>query len=480
MGTQVTNQPQIPGFECTRQIGAGSFGEVWLARDMADRYRAIKVIRRARFRDDAPFEREFEAIQRYADISRQHPALIDILHVGRCEDGFFYVMYLADSLHGGQALPDDSYTPRTLATTLADRGRLPIESAVEDVMLLLGGLTYLHRAGLVHRDIKPSNIIYHDHFPVLADIGLVSRSDEGLAAIGTHGYLPPEGSGKPAGDIYAIGKLLYVMVSGMDVDSFPSVPSLIDGRDERLFGPLNRVLLKACHSDPKKRHADAHALWMALRRLFGRRKRTEPAVAGKAAGDALRQSRRPSQIGEDCAEFRGRIFRLIDDAKRSRTGVGQGPAITADDFSRLAYKIGIEFERKFGSLPPEVRVARRAAEMAFEPGVFERSRLLKSVIALSVAFVGGGFIVRGIAAILGWKQGIVAKVVNYFSGSATAVHIGIIVAGFALVGAAIAFLRHKPDPVHTANRALRVLREKLDSAIDAVWSRQRHTSTILD
>src|SRR5438093_10237301 len=90
--------PSIPDHELLRRIGGGSYGEVWLARNVLGDYRAVKVIYRDKFEHDRPFDREFEGIQKFEPISRSHESQVDILHVGRNDAAsyFYYVMELAD------------------------------------------------------------------------------------------------------------------------------------------------------------------------------------------------------------------------------------------------------------------------------------------------------------------------------------------------------------------------------------------------
>src|SRR6266571_7650156 len=90
--------PSIPDHELLRRIGGGSYGEVWLARNVLGDYRAVKVIYRDKFEHDRPFEREFEGIQKFEPISRLHESQVDILHVGRNDAAgyFYYVMELAE------------------------------------------------------------------------------------------------------------------------------------------------------------------------------------------------------------------------------------------------------------------------------------------------------------------------------------------------------------------------------------------------
>ena len=77
------SSPLIPDHEMIRRIGKGSYGEVWLARSVTGSMRAIKVVNRKDFEYDRTFEREFEGIKIFEPISRTHPGLVNILHVGR-------------------------------------------------------------------------------------------------------------------------------------------------------------------------------------------------------------------------------------------------------------------------------------------------------------------------------------------------------------------------------------------------------------
>ena len=90
--------PVVPAHELLRRIGAGSYGEVWLARSALGTFRAVKIVRRAAFDDDRPYEREFAGLQKFEPISRTHEGFVDLLQVGRddAEGWFYYVMELAD------------------------------------------------------------------------------------------------------------------------------------------------------------------------------------------------------------------------------------------------------------------------------------------------------------------------------------------------------------------------------------------------
>lgn len=317
--------PVIPDHEILRLIGRGSYGEVWLARSVLGTLRAVKVVRRAEFDSPRPFEREFHGIQRFEPVSRSHEGLVDILQVGRNDaDGYFYyIMELADPADPPSS-DFNAYRPRTLGADLTTRGRLPAAECVELFHSLGLALAHLHGAGLVHRDIKPANIIYVGGTVKFADIGLVSAADETGSFVGTEGFIPPEGSGTAAADIYSLGKVLYEAATGRDRKEFPALP--LDAADLSANSgllELNAVIVKACAAEPAQRHATAAAFAEDLGLLR----------EGKSV-KALRQNERRRAFGIRFAPVAVVIFTLLlaiaFTLHRARETRGMTPAAPSD------------------------------------------------------------------------------------------------------------------------------------------------------
>lgn len=257
-------------YEIIHPIGRGSYGEVYLARDAAGAYRAVKVIFRESFEDDRPFQREYEGIRKFVIISRSYENQVQIFHVGRREqpNQFYYIMELADDEVNGRNIIPDTYVPRTLRSELKRRGRLPAKECLNIGVALTLALEDLHENGLVHRDVKPGNIIFVNHRPKLADIGLVTDTAVTVSYVGTEGFIAPEGPGSPAADLYSLGKVLYEMCTGRDRLDFPELPAdFMALPDRELLLELNTVIARACERDPRKRYQTARELREDLHRL---------------------------------------------------------------------------------------------------------------------------------------------------------------------------------------------------------------------
>ena len=275
--------PTIPDHTLRRAIGRGAYGEVWLARNVMGAPRAVKIVWRKQFESERPYEREFAGVQRYEPVSRSADGLVHVLHVGRndAEGYFYYVMELADSVFSNQfseiggtkemaSSPAASqnadpltaeYAPRTLRSDLKQLNRLPVADCLRVALDVVGGLARLHERGLVHRDVKPGNIIFVEGRAKLADLGLVSTGGEGRTFVGTEGYIPPEGPGSPAADLYALGMVLYEAATGYPPDRFPKVPPewfAEDAAPESL--EFHEVVLKACEGAKERRYQSAEEM----------------------------------------------------------------------------------------------------------------------------------------------------------------------------------------------------------------------------
>ncbi|NNM28863.1 MAG: protein kinase, partial [Akkermansiaceae bacterium] len=288
MPTKVRPEPTIPDHEVLRKIGGGAYGEVWLARGVTGAMRAAKVVWHDDFEDERGFEREFEGILKYEPISRDHPGLVHILHVGRGDAGepfYYYVMELGDDVAMGREINPVEYEPRTLRSDMKSAAKQPLDTdfCIETGRRLAEALEHLHSNGLAHRDVKPSNVIFVDGKAKLADIGLVALRGQ-QTFVGTEGFVPPEGPGSAQADVYSLGKVLYEMATGMDRLDFPELPDELptDHNELKRWRALNGAICDVCEPKISRRKIKtAGDLAMELGRLErgqGRPVRVSPAL----------------------------------------------------------------------------------------------------------------------------------------------------------------------------------------------------------
>lgn len=344
---KVRPEPTIPDHEVLRKIGGGAYGEVWLARGVTGALRAVKTVWHNDFEDERGFEREFEGILKYEPISRDHPGLVHILHVGRAEaDGepfYYYVMELGDDATGRNDINPVEYEPRTLRTDMKRAGgeALDVEACISAGRVLAEGLEHLHCRGLAHRDVKPSNVIFVDGKAKLADIGLVAARGQ-RTFVGTEGFVPPEGPGSAQADVYSLGKVLYEMATGKDRLDFPELPDELPGGSElKRWRLLNSVICDVCEPKISRRkiRSAAHLAGELAHLEAGRRRpvRVRPgavalglmAVMGVVGVSLIDWS--PAQTGASGGPGAEKEPRTVDDLENPGDPVRMGMvSITSD------------------------------------------------------------------------------------------------------------------------------------------------------
>jgi len=280
----------IPNFAWEGFVARGGFGEVWLAREcVTGLLRAVKVLYKAAA---ARTNRDLEGVKRYQRCAHNHPHLMQILTVGETDEFYYYVMEAADNaasgvagaVEGGAAEgaradtagadgargPGEAvrgetagagYVPLTMRSLLTRRGRLSAREALETVGKVLAGVQRLHEQGLAHFDLKPENILIIEGEPKVGDVGLIGSLAEPAPHAGTPSYLTPD---RRADDVYAVGKILYEMISGRPASEFPRLPAeLLQSPTPELKSAL-RIVNRACHPTPGHRFESLDELTEAV------------------------------------------------------------------------------------------------------------------------------------------------------------------------------------------------------------------------
>ena len=266
----------VPGYDLLGELGRGGMGVVYQARDQnLKRTVALKMILSGAHASDEDMQRfqiEAEAVAKL-----QHPNIVQIYEVSEHEGRPYIALEFADGGSLGEKIagkPQDEQESAQLIETLA------------------GAMQLAHENDIIHRDLKPANILLTaDGEPRITDFGLAKRMDEDSnqtksgAVMGTPSYMAPEQAGGksdtlgPATDTYALGAILYHMLTGRPpFQAATQLDTIMQVLTEEPVAPrkLNPVLtvdleticLKCLEKDAHRRYGSAAALGEDLRRFL--------------------------------------------------------------------------------------------------------------------------------------------------------------------------------------------------------------------
>jgi tetratricopeptide (TPR) repeat protein len=309
---------RLGDWEIVRAIGSGGMGEVFEARRADGQYEgraAVKLLKRGM--DSAAVLQRF-ALERQALARLNHPHIARLLDAGASEDGLpYFVLEFVD----GQPI-DEAARP------------LSLEQRLTLFLQLADAVAHAHRNLLVHRDLKPGNVLVDTQGQVkLLDFGIAKALDPleslhgegdsqhtagGVRPFTPHYASPEQVRGEPvttATDIYSLGVLLYVMLTGQRpygrkavtpaeavrsvLEEEPTRPSSLaqphagwEATRRKLRGDLDNILLKTLEKQAEARYAGVDALAADLKAfLEGRPVSARTASPGYVLGKFLRRHR---------------------------------------------------------------------------------------------------------------------------------------------------------------------------------------------
>ncbi len=265
-------QPQYFGkYELLGEIARGGMGVVYRARQHGlDRLVALKMILGATPNDDST-QRFLQEARAAAAID--HPNVVPIYDIGEIGDKPYFTMALIEGPN--------------LRTFVESQGVPSIATTVSIFAQIVAGVAHAHKLGIIHRDLKPANVLMdRDGRPRITDFGLAKRTsiDTQLTTtgqvVGTPQYMAPEQARdskdvSPAADVYALGAILYFMLTGRPPFHGESFTDLLikvvhePPTPPRQLQPdipddLEALCLKCLAKSPQDRFADANALAAAL------------------------------------------------------------------------------------------------------------------------------------------------------------------------------------------------------------------------
>jgi len=274
-------------------IGAGSFGEVFRARDpLLDRDVALKLRKPSSSDDETSHRRALDEGKRLARV--RHPNVLTV--------------HGADVNQGRMGVWTELVDGTNLRNTIGQHGPLDPTEAVHVAVSVCRALNAVHEADLVHGDVKASNIFRDsDGRVVLGDFGSAAELDSSGTISGSPVTLAPErlrgAPAEPASDVYSVGVLLYYMLSGR----YPVEGADLDDLLERhqVHGPiplgiprpdlpakLCEIVDRAVDPDPARRYSTAREIEHALEQSLTTENRPTKAVGGVVK----RSHRRPIRV----------------------------------------------------------------------------------------------------------------------------------------------------------------------------------------
>jgi hypothetical protein len=316
-------------YELVREIARGGMGVVYLARHVKlQRPVALKMILTGRFSDSVEIRRFL--VEAEATARLDHPNIVPIYEVGEREGRHYYSMKLIEGGSLAREVARFRDDPRAAARLMATVAR---------------AVDHAHRRGILHRDLKPANILLGaDERPYVADFGLAKsvEGDGGLthtgAVMGTPAYMSPEqaagrrGAVTTAADVYALGAILYELITGVPPFRGDSVFEVLRDVQERepvrprtlrpsTDAELEAICLKCLEKDPARRYASAAALADDLERwLSGEPIGARPAGLATLLRGWARQNLGAAgwtvPVGLAYGALLGLIYRLVSIADR--------------------------------------------------------------------------------------------------------------------------------------------------------------------
>ncbi|TWU56526.1 Serine/threonine-protein kinase PrkC [Rubripirellula tenax] len=263
-------------YELLDEIARGGMGVVFRAKQKsANRVVALKRILAGRFASDEEVQRFYAEAESAARLD--HPNIVPVFDVGVESGHHYFSMGFVD----GQSLNANIH-----------QGPTPVRRAAQLVETIASAVGYAHDQGVIHRDLKPANVLLsRDGVPRVTDFGLAKQvgSSRDLTAtgqiMGTPSYMPPEqASGQtatvgPAADIYALGAILYALLTGRPpfqaasaietirqvLEEEPLSPSTLNADVDR---DLETICLKCLQKDSVQRYATAGELGDELSRYL--------------------------------------------------------------------------------------------------------------------------------------------------------------------------------------------------------------------
>jgi serine/threonine-protein kinase len=252
-------------YKLLKKLGQGGMGTVYKAHDeKLDRIVAIKVLAKEFSSKDAYVQRFLR--EGRVMVKLDHPNVIRCYDIDKDEEKGLHFLAI-EFVEGG-----------SVEGWLKKLGRFSIGDALHIILMAATGLQHAHEKSLIHRDVKPDNLLLTKEGLVkVADLGLAKDTAEDTSltktgsGAGTPIYMAPEQARDVKHvdckvDIYALGVMLYVFLTGQPPFQGNTLVELISAKEKGKFEPMRKhnddvpgkldlIVDKMISKDPKNRYA---------------------------------------------------------------------------------------------------------------------------------------------------------------------------------------------------------------------------------
>ncbi len=369
----------LDGYTIQRAAGYGGFGEVYYALSDSGREVAIKAVQN--------YEQiELRGISQCMNLKNPHLVTIFDVRYNQHNEPFVIMEYVSG--------------PSMRELLLESPGGLGVQKAAFFLREIAKGISFLHECGIVHRDLKPSNIFYENGYVKVGDYGLTKSISAGrhtghTITVGTVHYMAPEigaGNYNFGIDIYALGVLLYEMLTG-EVPFVGGSPAEIlmkhmtaEPELDNIDEPFAHVIKKALAKDPDDRYKSIQEM---VEDLFGSENirnsvsQFSPDELSVVAGRVAQKAKFGGKFDSDKPTME--VTPAVENAGEQIPGTAQRFARQVDDIGRsVADKVDAKVDKILGTKKTRI------------PGVTDPilpgQRHILVFVSMAIVALGAGFL----------------------------------------------------------------------------------------
>jgi serine/threonine-protein kinase len=390
--------PTIEDYEFLAVIGQGGIAEIYKARQKSlDRLVAIKILF-PELTDDPDIVRRFDR-EAITIAALNHPNIVHVIDKGERAGRLYFVMELVD----GTSFKDMIYD-----------ANIGIRHKLEILVMILKGLDYAHKNGVIHRDIKPANILIDKNGnALLADFGIAQilhqtdfEHTKPDMVMGTLAYMSPEqreSSGRVdlTTDIYAVGVMIYEILTGKRPLGRFRMPSELNARIPKRF---DDIVARCLDENPSARYQSAGALKDDLLNIMAGRARGGTDFKREMAGvealigkcrylDTIRATKFSSTVlVENTESHDPYVIKKID---HSAVGLREARLLANLKHDHIIHIFGAGGDARRMIVMMEYAAGGSLADRMVKPYSYERAMAILTPVAKALDFAHKNNIIHG-------------------------------------------------------------------------------------